>query len=61
VATQTVTVAVAAAPTTIPTVSIANIDTNSFTIHWTACTDATDYQVQVATDTNFVAGSSSES
>ena len=60
VATQTVTVAVAAAPTDIPTVSVANLDTNSFTIHWTACTAATNYQVQVATDTNFAAGSSSE-
>ena len=60
VATQTVTVAVAAAPTAIPTVSVVNALTNGFTIQWTACTDATNYQVQVATDTNFVAGSSSE-
>ena len=55
-ATQTVTVAVAAALTAIPTVSIADINTNSFTINWTACTDATNYQVQVATDTNFTVG-----
>ena len=60
VATQTLTAVVAPVPTAIPTVSIANLNTNSFTIHWTACTDATDYQVQVATDTNFTAGSSSE-
>ena len=59
-ATQTVTVAVAAAPTDIPTVSVTNLNTNSFTVNWTACTDATNYQVQVATDTNFAAGSSSE-
>ncbi|MGD9612300.1 MAG: MBG domain-containing protein [Kiritimatiellia bacterium] len=59
-ATQTVTVAVAAAPTDIPTVGVANVTTNSFTVNWTACTGATNYQVQVATDTNFVAGSSSE-
>ena len=59
-ATQTVTVAVAAALTAIPTVSIADINTNSFTVNWTACTDATNYQVQVATDTNFTAGSTSE-
>ena len=59
-ATQTVTVAVAAAPTTIPTVSVTNVATNGFTINWTACTDATNYQVQVATDTNFAAGSASE-
>ena len=57
-ATQTVSVAVAAAPTHIPTVSVADINTNSFTINWTACTDATSYQVQVATDTNFTAGGS---
>ena len=56
VATQTVSVAVAVALTSIPTVSIANIDTNSFTVNWTACTDATNYQVQVATDTNFTSG-----
>ena len=60
VATQTVTVAVAAAPTAIPTVSVTNIGTNSFTVNWTACTDATNYQVQVATDTNFTASSGSE-
>ena len=59
-ATQTVTVAVAAAPSDIPTVGVTNLNTNSFTIHWTACTDATHYQVQVATDTNFTPGSSSE-
>ena len=56
VATQVVSVAVAAAPTHIPVVSVANINTNSFTVNWTACTAATNYQVQVATDTNFTAG-----
>ncbi len=60
VATQTVTAVVAPVPTAIPTVSIANLNTNSFTINWTACTDATNYQVQVATDTNFTAGSGAE-
>ena len=55
-ATQTVTVAVAAALTAIPTVSVTNIATNAFTVNWTACTDATNYQVQVATDTNFTVG-----
>ncbi len=58
VATQTVTVTVAAALTAIPTVSVANVDTNSFTVNWTACTGATNYQVQVATDTNFTVGGS---
>ena len=56
VATQTVTVAVAAALTAIPTVSVTNVSTNSFTVNWTACTAATNYQVQIATDTNFTVG-----
>jgi|GEM_PF-2333340 endonuclease/exonuclease/phosphatase family metal-dependent hydrolase len=60
VATQTLTAVVSPVPTAIPTVGIANLDTNSFTINWTECTDAAEYQVQVATDTNFTAGSSSE-
>jgi len=53
---QTVTVAVAAALTAIPTVSVTNVTTNAFTGNWTACTGATNYQVQVATDTNFTVG-----
>ena len=56
VATQTVGVTVAAALTGIPTVSITNITTNAFTVNWTACTGASNYQVQVATDTNFTVG-----
>ena len=60
VATQTVSVSVAAAPTFIPAVSVTNFGTNSFTIHWTEVTDALDYQVQVATDTNFIAGVSGD-
>ena len=58
VATQAVSVAVAAALTAIPTVSITNITTNAFTVNWTACTGASNYQVQVATDTNFATGGS---
>ena len=54
---QTVTVNVASAPVYIPTVTVTNLDTNSFTIQWTEVTEATTYQVQVATDTNFTAGS----
>ncbi|NCA83271.1 MAG: hypothetical protein EOM72_11090, partial [Opitutae bacterium] len=56
VATQTVSVAVAAAPVLIPTVSVADIGTDSFTVHWTACDGAATYQVQVATDTHFTGG-----
>ena len=56
VAGATATVAVAAAPVTIPTVSIANLSSNGFTANWTAVTGGTTYQVQVATDTNFTPG-----
>ncbi len=56
VATQAVTVTVSSPPVTIPTVSVTNIGTNSFTVNWTACDGATTYQVQIATDTNFAAG-----
>lgn len=57
-ATQTVSVTVVAGPVYIPTVNITGIGTNSFTAEWTAVTDATNYQVQVATDTNFTTGTS---
>lgn len=53
---QTVIVNVASAPVYIPTVTVTNLGTNSFTIHWTEVTDAAAYQVQVATDTNFTPG-----
>ncbi len=55
---QTVVVNVASAPVYIPTVTVTNLGTNSFTIHWTEVTDAVSYQVQVATDTNFTPGTS---
>lgn len=55
-ATQAVTVTVSSPPVTIPAVSVTNIGTHSFTVNWTACDGATDYQVQIATDTNFTAG-----
>ena len=58
VALQTVSVTVASAPVNIPAVSVANIDVDSFTVNWTACTGASNYQVQVATDTNFTGGGS---
>jgi phenolic acid decarboxylase len=53
VAWQTVSVTVASAPVYIPEVNVTNIGTNVFTVLWTEVTDATTYQVQVATDTNF--------
>ncbi len=61
VASATATVAVAAAPVTIPTASIANLSSNSFTVNWTPVTSGTTYQVQVATDTNFTPGGASGS
>ena len=58
VALATANVAVAAAPVYVPTASIANLSSNSFTVNWTAITSGTTYQVQVATDTNFTSGGS---
>lgn len=60
VATQTMTVVVSAAPVYVPEVSVTNVATNGFTVQWTACTGATGYQVQVATDMNFTQASSGE-
>ncbi|MGD9611383.1 MAG: lamin tail domain-containing protein [Kiritimatiellia bacterium] len=53
VATQTVAVTVSAAPVTVPTASIANLASTSFTVNWTAITGGSTYQVQVATDSVF--------
>lgn len=60
VATQTVSVTVSAAPVLVPTASIANLASTSFTVNWTAITGGTTYQVQVATDTLFVARASAK-
>ena len=59
VASATASVAVASGPVYVPVASIANLASNSFTVNWTACTGATNYQVQVATDTNFTSGGGS--
>ena len=58
VATQELTVVVAPVPVYVPEVSLTNVATNGFTVQWTACTGATGYQVQVATDMNFTQASS---
>ena len=55
-ASATATVAVASGPVTLPVASIANLSSNSFTVNWTACTGASNYQVQVATDADFTSG-----
>ena len=55
VAGATANVAVAAAPVYVPTASIANRASNSFTVNWTATTGGSTYQVQVATDNVFTA------
>ncbi len=60
-ASATATVAVASGPVTVPVASIANLASNSFTVNWTACTGASNYQVQVATDADFTAGGSGAS
>ncbi len=54
----TASVTAAAAPVYVPTASIANLSSNSFTVNWTAITGGSTYQVQVATDTNFSGGGS---
>ncbi len=56
----TASVAVASAPVYIPVASIADVASDSFTVNWTPCTGATDYQVQVATDSVFSADSGGE-
>jgi hypothetical protein len=61
VAGATVDVAVAAAPVYVPTASIANLSSNSFSVNWTATTGGSTYQVQVATDGTFSGGGSGES
>ena len=55
VATQAVSVTVAGPPVYIPAVTVTNIGTNGFTVLWTAVTDASAYEVQVGTDSNFTA------
>lgn len=60
VATQTVSVTVSAAPVLVPTASIANLASTSFTVNWNAITGGSTYQVQVATDTLFVARASAK-
>ena len=52
----TATVTVALAPVYIPVASIAGVASDSFTVNWTPCTGATDYQVQVATNSDFTSG-----
>lgn len=51
----TANVTAVSAPVYVPTASIANLSSNSFTVNWTAITSGTTYQVQVATDNLFTA------
>ena len=55
-ASGTVAVSVAEGPILVPTASIADVSSNSFRVNWTATTGGSNYQVQVATDTNFTSG-----
>ncbi len=52
----TANVAVASAPVYIPVASITDIASTSFTVNWTPCTGAMNYQVQVATNSDFASG-----
>ncbi len=54
----TANVAVASAPVYIPVASITDIASTSFTVNWTPCTGAMNYQVQVATNSDFASGGS---
>ena len=56
----TANVAVASAPVYVPVASIADVASDSFTVNWTPCTGATDYQVQVATNSDFTSGGGGE-
>jgi endonuclease/exonuclease/phosphatase family metal-dependent hydrolase len=58
VATQIVSVLVAGPPVYVPTVTVTNVGTNACTVNWTEVTDATTYQVQVGTDSNFTGSTS---
>ena len=55
------TVTLTAAPVTVPTVTISEEAIEGFTANWTACTGATAYQIQIASDDTFSAGGSGES
>ena len=59
-ASATLAVTVTAAPVTVPELALSNPQANSFDASWTACTGATSYQLQVATDDQFTAGGSGE-
>ena len=52
----TLTVVVTAAPITVPVLTLSNAQSTSFDAAWTACTGATSYQLQVATDDQFPGG-----
>ena len=53
----TANVAVASSPVYVPVATIADLASTSFTLNWTPCTGATDYQLQVATNNAFAADS----
>ena len=53
----TLTVAVAGAPVTVPELTLSNPTATTFDADWTACTGATSYQFQVATDDQFTPAS----
>jgi uncharacterized caspase-like protein len=60
VSNATMTVVAAAAPRYVPELALSNPQAKSFDASWTACTGATSYQLQVATDDQFTTGGGGE-
>ena len=55
--TATLTVVASGAPVTVPVLTLGNATASSFDASWTACSGASSYQFQVATDDQFTSGS----
>ena len=55
-ASAAIAVTVTAAPVTVPVLTLSGATADSFKAEWTACTGATEYQLQVATDDQFTSG-----
>ena len=55
---ETFTVTVTDAPVTVPTLTVADVDSTSATASWTACDGVTSYTLQLASDDQFTTGGS---
>ena len=58
--TATLAVSVTDAPVTVPVLTLSNATDSTFDADWTACTGASEYQFQVATDDQFTPGGGGE-